>query len=118
MPHVAALGVVGSVAASVASGHSAIELVVVVATIGITSVAGMYSLAGEIRSAVARRWSPAMRARHGVLLMNAKSGGGKVERFDLQGECARRGIEPVLLAPGMICARFPRMPVAVGADGI
>ena len=32
--------------------------------------------------------------------MNPKSGGGKVERFDLVSECRRRGIEPVILEPG------------------
>ena len=35
-----------------------------------------------------------------VLLMNPKSGGGKVERFQLVAEAKRRGIEPVLLRPG------------------
>ena len=57
----AALGVVGGVVALVASGRSASELVIVVATIAITSAAGMWALAWEIRSAVARRWSPATR---------------------------------------------------------
>lgn len=35
-----------------------------------------------------------------VLLMNPKSGGGKVERFGLVEEARRRGIEPVVLAQG------------------
>ena len=35
-----------------------------------------------------------------VLIMNPKSGGGKVETFDLPNEARRRGIEPVLLKPG------------------
>ena len=35
-----------------------------------------------------------------VLLMNPRSGGGKVERFDLVKEAKQRGIEPVLLRPG------------------
>jgi diacylglycerol kinase family enzyme len=48
---------------------------------------------------------PAAAARPGgsgraVLLMNPKSGGGKVERFNLVDEARRRGIEPVLLEPG------------------
>ena len=114
----AALGVVGGVAALVASERSAIELVVVVATIAITSAAGRWALAWEIRSAVARKWSPATRARHGVLLMNTKSGGGKVERFDLEGECVRRGIEPVLLAPGDDLRTRAEDSVARGADVI
>jgi diacylglycerol kinase family enzyme len=32
--------------------------------------------------------------------MNPRSGGGKVERFDLVGEARRRGIEPIVLEPG------------------
>jgi diacylglycerol kinase family enzyme len=35
-----------------------------------------------------------------VLLMNPKSGGGKVARFGLVEECRKRGIESVLLKPG------------------
>ena len=35
-----------------------------------------------------------------VLLMNPKSGGGKVERFNLVDEAKRRGVTPVLLRPG------------------
>jgi hypothetical protein len=42
----------------------------------------------------------ALRQRRAVLLMNPKSGGGKVERFDLVGEAKNRGIEPILLQPG------------------
>jgi diacylglycerol kinase family enzyme len=37
------------------------------------------------------------RPRKAVLLMNPKSGGGKVDDFDLVNETERRGIEPVLL---------------------
>jgi diacylglycerol kinase family enzyme len=113
-----AIGVAGGVVALVASGRSASELAFIVATIAITSAAGMWALAWEIRSAAAHRWSPATRARHGVLLMNTKSGGGKVERFDLQGECARRGIEPVVLAPGDDLRALAEDAVARGADVI
>jgi diacylglycerol kinase family enzyme len=39
-------------------------------------------------------------ARHGVLLMNPRSGGGKVAKFELEDAARRRGITPVVLAPG------------------
>jgi diacylglycerol kinase family enzyme len=39
-------------------------------------------------------------ASHAVLLMNPKSGGGKVERFRLEDEARRRGIEPIVLDRG------------------
>lgn len=38
--------------------------------------------------------------RHPVLIMNLKSGGGKVERFHLADECRDRGIETIILRPG------------------
>jgi diacylglycerol kinase family enzyme len=51
-----------------------------------------------------------------VLLMNPKSGGGKVGRFDLVEEARRRGIEPVVLAPGDDLLELAERAVAGGAD--
>ena len=55
-------------------------------------------------------------ARHGVLFMNLKSGGGKPERFDLVGECRRRGIEPIVLGPGEDWPARVREVATEGAD--
>jgi diacylglycerol kinase family enzyme len=51
-----------------------------------------------------------------VLLMNPKSGGGKVGRFDLVEEARQRGIEPVVLAPGDDLLELAERAVAGGAD--
>jgi len=51
-----------------------------------------------------------------VLLMNPKSGGGKVGRFNLVEEARRRGIEPVVLAPGDDLLELAERAVAGGAD--
>jgi diacylglycerol kinase family enzyme len=56
---------------------------------------------------------PAMRP---VLLMNPRSGGGKVERFHLIEETRRRGIEPVVLGPGDDLLELAERAVAGGAD--
>jgi diacylglycerol kinase family enzyme len=48
--------------------------------------------------------------------MNPKSGGGKVERFNLVEEARRRGIEPVVLAPGDDLLELAERAVAGGAD--
>jgi diacylglycerol kinase family enzyme len=48
--------------------------------------------------------------------MNPKSGGGKVGRFNLVEEARRRGIEPVVLAPGDDLLRLAEQAVADGAD--
>ena len=111
-----AVGVLGGAIALVASEPSAGALVVVAVTVATTIVAGRLALTWEIGSAIARRWSPAPPARHGVLLMNAKSGGGKVEKFDLPGECARRGIEAVVLGPGDDLRALAEDAIARGAD--
>ena len=39
-------------------------------------------------------------AHRGVLIMNRRSGGGKVEKFDLEAEARRRGITPIVLQRG------------------
>jgi diacylglycerol kinase family enzyme len=53
-----------------------------------------------------------------VLLMNPRSGGGKVERFHLVEEARRRGIEPVVLGPGDDLLQLAEQAVARGADVI
>jgi diacylglycerol kinase family enzyme len=53
-----------------------------------------------------------------VLLMNPKSGDGKVGRFNLVAEARRRGIEPVVLAPGDDLLALAEQAVADGADVI
>jgi diacylglycerol kinase family enzyme len=53
-----------------------------------------------------------------VLLMNPRSGGSKVERFHLVEEAERRGIEPIVLAPGDDLRRLAEQAVARGADVI
>lgn len=57
-------------------------------------------------------------ALHPVLIMNPKSGGGKVERFHLVDECRARGIEPVVLSVGDDLVGLAEDAVARGADVI
>lgn len=60
--------------------------------------------------------TPVGPARHGVLIMNLKSGGGKAEEFDLQGECRKRGIEAVVLGLDDDLRQLAEDAVARGAD--
>ncbi len=58
------------------------------------------------------------RARHGVLIMNPRSGGGKAVRFGLADECRARDIEPVELRPGDDLRQLAEKAIAGGADVI
>src|SRR6185295_19697017 len=60
--------------------------------------------------------------RHGstraVLLMNPKSGGGKVERFNLVAEARARGIEPIVLGPDDDLRELATAAAETGLDAI
>jgi diacylglycerol kinase family enzyme len=83
---------------------------------------------GCARVALRRRprvpWHPhahgkaAPQARHPVLIMNLKSGGGKAERFGLEDECQARGIEPIVLQRGDDLRQLAEDAIARGADVI
>ena len=57
-----------------------------------------------------------VRPQHPVLICNRKSGGGKVDKFDLPALAAELGVEVVFLEPGLDLAQLARDAVARGAD--
>jgi diacylglycerol kinase family enzyme len=75
-----------------------IALGVALAVFGAATHVALRRTPAPVRSADLRPVNAAGRSGF-VLLMNPRSGGGKVERFDLVSEAKRRGIEPVLLEP-------------------
>ncbi len=95
-----------------------LQLLFLIALGVIAGVATRYALGRDIKSLKSGPTpgvavEPATRP---VLLMNPKSGGGKVERYRLVEEARRRGIEPVVLAPGDDLLRLAEEAVAQGAD--
>jgi diacylglycerol kinase family enzyme len=91
-------------------------LIVLGVGLGLAAVsigAASYALNPATAAAAIER---APRARHPVLLMNPKSGGGKAERFKLDDLCRERGIEPVVLHPGDDLRQLAEDAVARGAD--
>lgn len=59
-----------------------------------------------------RSWRP----EHPVLICNPKSGGGKVEKFDLIGMAEELGVETVILTENSDLAQLARDAIAAGAD--
>ena len=91
-----------------------------IVVLGIGVALGRYALGRTTRSL--RRsetpGTPVPPAGKGALIMNLKSGGGKAERFHLQDECRRRGIEPVVPTPGDDLLQLARDAIDRGADVI
>lgn len=58
------------------------------------------------------------RPQHPVLFYNPASGGGKAERFHLEEEARRRGIEPIQLRRGEDLEQLVRDAVVDGADAL
>ncbi len=86
------------------------------AAVGISVGAARLALHPRSRSDWLSVAEPAPAPTRPVLLMNPRSGGGKVERFHLVDECRRRGIEPIVLRPGDDLAALTRDAIARGAD--
>jgi diacylglycerol kinase family enzyme len=57
-------------------------------------------------------------ARHGVLILNPRSGGGKVARFKLADQARQMGVESLLLKEGDDLQELARQAVSAGADVI
>jgi len=95
---------VGAGVVAIVAGGALGEIAVLVAVVMLFRVAS--------KSAVDRRYPPVSAERpsialassrsdgRAVLLMNPKSGGGKVERFKLEERARAIGIEPMVLQPG------------------
>jgi diacylglycerol kinase family enzyme len=116
----AVLALAASVAFVVGAVRSLLALGAMVALIVVGGVATRHALGRDIRSLKSSPTpgEPVGPAARPVLLMNPKSGDGKVERFNLVEEARRRGIEPVVLAPGDDLRRLAEQAVAGGADVI
>jgi diacylglycerol kinase family enzyme len=114
----AVLALAGSLVLLIAAAGGLVALLVVVALIVVGGGATKHALGRDIKSLKSSPTpgtavGPAARP---VLLMNPRSGGGKVERFNLVEEARRRGIEPVVLQPGDDLLRLAEQAVAGGAD--
>jgi diacylglycerol kinase family enzyme len=95
-----------------------LQLLLLIALVAVAAVATRYGLGRDIASLKSGPTpgalvGPAVRP---VLLMNPRSGGGKVERFHLVEEARRRGIEAVVLGPGDDLRELAEQAVARGAD--
>ena len=116
---VAILALAAPLALVVAYGRL-LQLLLLLALVALAGAATRHALGRDLKSLTSGPTpgaivGPAIRP---VLLMNPRSGGGKVERFHLVQEARRRGIEPVVLAPGDDLLRLAEEAVAGGADVI
>lgn len=102
------------VLAVVDSGAFVVHLFVAVALGVIAVVSARYALTPHLHELdlMHAPWRP----RHPVLICNPKSGGGKVDRFELVEAAHRIGVETVVLGPDDDLEQLARDAVARGAD--
>jgi diacylglycerol kinase family enzyme len=93
---VALLAVAGAIVLLVGDG-ALVTLIMYVIAVGVASGATGLALRPSGRPP---GWAHLPAPGRPVLLMNPRSGGGKVGRFHLPDECQRRGIEPIVLSAG------------------
>jgi diacylglycerol kinase family enzyme len=117
---VAGLALAGTIAGLFFADINWPLLLLIAALAGLSVLAARHALRRTRRALRSRamQGKRAHHARHPVLIMNPKSGGGKAERFHLADECRRRGIRPVLLTPGDDLRQLAEDAVARGADAI
>jgi diacylglycerol kinase family enzyme len=117
---VAVVGVAASVALLLSGERHGFAIVVLLALGAASALLTRYALRRDRRSIAQApvTGTPVGAARHGALIMNLRSGGGKAERFHLVDECQRRGIEPIVLQPGQDLLELARGAIERGADVI
>ncbi len=113
-----AIFLAGAIASLVATGSSALAIVVVL--VGTLSASALATLAlrWEVHRVVARRWRPVPPTQRGVLLVNPKSGDGKAARLRLADEAHRLGIETIILEKGDDLRSLAEKAVEKGADAL
>jgi len=89
-----------------------------IALLLVFGLAGRYALGPDAGTVFERgcRARTVGAARHGVLIVNPRSGDGKAARLNLAAEAGRRGIRPIVLEPGDDLRRLAERAVADGAD--
>jgi diacylglycerol kinase family enzyme len=91
-----------------------IELVAAVVTLALFGVTARAAVRADAAARVPAR--PVPPARHGVLVINPRSGNGKADRVGLAAEATRRGITTITLSPGDDLRSVVEDAVAAGAD--
>jgi hypothetical protein len=110
---VAAVALVTFISVVIAT-ESLIVLTIGLGLAAVSIAAANYALSPISTAVDGNKRAP--RAQHPVLLMNLRSGRGKVGRSGLAELCRDRGIEPVILNPGDDLRRLAENAVSRGAD--
>ncbi len=102
--------------------HLFIRLALLVVVGGLALAAGRAAEAAELRDSQGHhvtsghRKQPTSAPSHPVLICNPVSGGGKVVKFGIVEAASDRGVETILLEPGLDLEQLARDAVARGAD--
>ncbi len=106
--------VVGIVRAAAQEDTALLLAAVIIVLFGVAAAQARLALVQGLHAGDPVEAAP--RPGHPVLIANPKSGGGKVEKFDLIDRARAQGVEVVLLEPGDDLEQLARDAIARGAD--
>jgi len=112
------LSIGGAIASLWAANTGVVVIALAAAGVGLVGIFGSLALRRELRDATSSRWRSVPPAIHPVLIMNPKSGGGKVAQNQLERKAAERGIGTVVLNSGDDLRALAEASVNGGADVI
>jgi diacylglycerol kinase family enzyme len=114
----AVIGLAGLVIVQVFRWRGLVLFALVLALLALFAACGRFALGSHPRARRQVKDLHVGSARHGALIVNTKSGGGKAERFDLVGEADRRGVRAIVLQPDDDLGKLAEQAIADGADVI
>lgn len=114
----AVIGLAGLVIVQLIHWRWLVLFALVIGLLALFLVSGRFALGSHPRGPRRVKGLHVGSARHGVVIVNTKSGGGKAERFDLVGEAARRGVRAIVLQPHDDLGKLAEQAIADGADVI
>lgn len=109
--------VAGSILAATADSRlQSVEMLATVILLSVAAISARFAMAPELHLLDQLRHATPARPKYPVLLCNPRSGGGKIEQFDLVGHAQELGVETVEMSPGEDLAQLAQDAVDRGAD--
>ncbi len=113
------VAVAGLIVVQVLHWRGLLIFLLLLGLLAVFGAAGRYAIGSGLRRRGPRSdGTPVGPAKHGVLIINPRSGGGKAARYGLTAQAEQRGVRVITLEPGDDLHELAQRAIAQGADVI